>query len=242
MKAEGRMKKAEVRGQRSEVGAPTWSRLRPKLTLMAPSRLQTGAPAWRLVAAVVRRRLIWLGRTSSASPTLRESGPHGTRPSRIRRALPSAATGVWLLLALWFSALNAQLSTAFAQYSIDWWTVDGGGGTSTGGVYTVSGTVGQPDAGQMSGGNFTLEGGFWSVIAAILTPGAPLLSVAFTNGVVTVFWPLPATGFVLDHTPTLTGTPIPWTQVPFPYVTNAPHILVRGPPVPGDHFYRLRKP
>jgi hypothetical protein len=34
---------------------------------------------------------------------------------------------------------------AFAQtHSLDWSTIDGGG-TSTGGVYTVTGTVGQPD-------------------------------------------------------------------------------------------------
>lgn len=38
-------------------------------------------------------------------------------------------------------------SAALAQsYSIDWFTIDGGGGTSTGGVYSVSGTIGQPDA------------------------------------------------------------------------------------------------
>lgn len=42
------------------------------------------------------------------------------------------------LLAL--STLNLQLSTAFAQsYAIDWFTMDGGGGTSTGGEYSVSG-------------------------------------------------------------------------------------------------------
>jgi hypothetical protein len=29
---------------------------------------------------------------------------------------------------------------------LDWFTIDGGGGTSTGGVYAVSGTIGQPDA------------------------------------------------------------------------------------------------
>jgi hypothetical protein len=147
-----------------------------------------------------------------------------------------------LRLACFCFLLSTFCFCAQAQYTLDWFTVDGGGGTSTGGVYSVSGTIGQPDAGTMSGGNFTLEGGFWSVIAAVQTPGAPLLSITLTNGVVTVFWQLPATGFVLDHTPTLAGAPIPWAQVPFPYVTNAPHILVRGPPVPGDHFYRLRKP
>jgi hypothetical protein len=36
---------------------------------------------------------------------------------------------------------------AFAQsYSIDWHKIAGGGGTGTGGVYTVTGAIGQPDA------------------------------------------------------------------------------------------------
>jgi hypothetical protein len=49
------------------------------------------------------------------------------------------------------------------QTSISWWTVDGGGGTSTGGVYTLSGTIGQPDASAaMTGGAYTLTGGFWA--------------------------------------------------------------------------------
>jgi len=65
-----------------------------------------------------------------------------------------------LLLAVLF-ALPAS-----AQFSIDWFTFDGGGGTSTGGVYTVSGTIGQPDAGAMSGGSYSLAGGFWGGAAA----------------------------------------------------------------------------
>src|SRR5690242_9846728 len=48
-------------------------------------------------------------------------------------------------------------STTIAQpFAVDWFTVDGGGGTSMGGVFSVSGTVGQPDAGRLSGGNFTV--------------------------------------------------------------------------------------
>ena len=41
----------------------------------------------------------------------------------------------------------------FAQsYSIDWYKVAGGGGTSTGAMYQVSGTIGQSDAGGASSG------------------------------------------------------------------------------------------
>lgn len=37
-------------------------------------------------------------------------------------------------------------TTALAQNcSTDWFTIDGGACTSTGGVYSVSGTIGQPD-------------------------------------------------------------------------------------------------
>jgi len=54
-------------------------------------------------------------------------------------------------------------------------------------------------------------------------------------------WPLPATGYVLDLTPTLRGTPIPWTQVPLPYQTNATHIYITVPTPAGTRFYQLRK-
>jgi hypothetical protein len=47
-------------------------------------------------------------------------------------------------------------------YDLTWSTIDGGGGESTGGGFTLTGTIGQPDAGlQLSGGGYTLNGGFW---------------------------------------------------------------------------------
>ena len=52
--------------------------------------------------------------------------------------------------------------TARAEYAIEWFTIDGGGGTSSGGGYAVSGTVGQPDACEpMTGGTYAVTGGFW---------------------------------------------------------------------------------
>jgi hypothetical protein len=42
-----------------------------------------------------------------------------------------------------------------------WQTVDDGGGLLAGGIYTLNGTVGQPDAGTASGGGYALNGGFW---------------------------------------------------------------------------------
>ena len=96
----------------------------------------------------------------------------------------------------------------------------------------------------MSGGNFTLAGGFWAVVAAVQPPGAPSLNVTCTHAAVTVSWPLPATGWVLDQTPTLTGSPPPWTQVSASqYQTNATHcfVIVPAPWPSGSQFYRLRQ-
>ena len=148
------------------------------------------------------------------------------------------------ILALFGSAC-VLVSSALAQsYSIDWFTIDGGGGTSTGGVYSVSGTIGQPDAGVMSGGQYSLVGGFWGV-TAIQTPGAPLLSVTNSSGTVVVSWPRPADGFVLDQTMALASPPaaISWSPVAVgTYQTNATHIFISLPAPVGNKYYRLRKP
>ena len=53
------------------------------------------------------------------------------------------------------------VSMVGAEYSIDWHTIDGGGGTSTGGAYTLTGTIGQHDAGFSSAEQYEVLGGFW---------------------------------------------------------------------------------
>jgi hypothetical protein len=51
---------------------------------------------------------------------------------------------------------------ARSGYDLSWWTVDGGGHTSSSGpIYSLGGTIGQPDAGVMSGQGYVLDGGFW---------------------------------------------------------------------------------
>jgi hypothetical protein len=123
----------------------------------------------------------------------------------------AAITSLPLLLILAIVLLAPALARA-QQYSIDWFSIDGGGGTSTGGVYQVTGTIGQPDAGAMSGGNYTLTGGFWSLISVLQTPGAPLLTIQrATNNTVVVFWPSPSTGFNLQENTNLATTN--WTAV-----------------------------
>jgi hypothetical protein len=91
-------------------------------------------------------------------------------------------------------------AVSFAQqYSIDWHKVAGGGGTSTGGTYTVSGTIGQHDAGRpMTGGNYSLTGGFWALISVVQTPGAPTLYIRHVGNTVTVYW-LDVSGWSLEQ-------------------------------------------
>jgi hypothetical protein len=49
-------------------------------------------------------------------------------------------------------------------YALIWSTIDSGGGMfSTGGAYSLGGTIGQADAGKMSGNTYELSGGFWNM-------------------------------------------------------------------------------
>lgn len=66
------------------------------------------------------------------------------------------------------------IASAQADFSLNWHTIDGGGGTSAGGAFSITGTVGQPDAGPSSpmvGGAFEATGGFW--VAASDTCACP---------------------------------------------------------------------
>lgn len=140
-------------------------------------------------------------------------------------------------------SLLAWVAVAHAQLAVPWHTVDGGGGTSTGGVFRVSGSIGQPDAGAMSGGTFGVAGGFWSIVVAVQTPEAPPLSVFRTaTNTVVVAWPLPAEGWVLEATNALPSLPVAWPQIPPPYQINGPNLQFVEPAPVGKKFYRLHKP
>jgi hypothetical protein len=66
----------------------------------------------------------------------------------------------------------ALTSSASAQLAMDWYTVDGGGvTTSSAGTLELGGTIGQHDAGEMGSGSVTLYGGFWS--SELLPPPCP---------------------------------------------------------------------
>jgi len=136
--------------------------------------------------------------------------------------------------------LSTLLLTSIASaqnFSVDWFTVDGGGGSSAAGAFSVNGTAGQPDAGTMRVGAFSVVGGFWSFTSDTLS-----LAVSNSPAGVVVYWNRPALNWVLDESPVLlSAPPHPWTQVAFPYQTNATHIYVTIPAPAANKFYRLRK-
>jgi hypothetical protein len=71
-------------------------------------------------------------------------------------------TAFYLLIAV--ALLGIVTVFALDAGSLNWWTVDGGGTTSsTGGSYSLVGSIGQPDAGTSTGGTYALIGGFWNV-------------------------------------------------------------------------------
>src|SRR5439155_5103980 len=137
---------------------------------------------------------------------------------------------IWLaLLFLSPALLSAQ------SFSVDWFTIDGGGGTSSGGSFTLSGTIGQPDAGTLSGGSFSLMGGFWAGASVVIKTNPPQLSIERSASGTVIAWAPATPGFVLQVSESL--APGAWSDAPSGN-TNP----VTLPPAQGARYYRLRKP
>ena len=125
----------------------------------------------------------------------------------------------------------------FSQnYTIDWYKIAGGGGTSTGGTYQVNGTIGQPDAsGALTGGGYSLTGGFWSIISVVQAAGVPNL-VIVPNGPNSVQIRWPATGSY-----NLAAT-ADWAASGYTVSTaNGTNSVTISPPR-GNVFFRLANP
>jgi hypothetical protein len=135
-------------------------------------------------------------------------------------------------------ALHAQ------SYSINWYTIGGGGGSSSGtsgtNTYSVSGTIGQPATASMSGGNYSVTGGFWSLISVVQTPGSPFLNVLRSGTQAVISWNAPATGFVLQQSSTLLTNS--WTLSSATLTTNSGVISATVPASSGSKFFRLYFP
>jgi hypothetical protein len=69
-----------------------------------------------------------------------------------------------LLLALLVAA-GALAAVRTNGYTVERWTLDGGGGVSGTGRYSLVGTIGQPDASEgMARETYSLTGGYWGAV------------------------------------------------------------------------------
>ena len=77
----------------------------------------------------------------------------------MRRTVISALTTLAFLV-----SVVALAQSSGGEFEIVKNTIDGGGGMSQGGDFSLTGTIGQPDAGNkvLTGGKFSLSGGFWA--------------------------------------------------------------------------------
>jgi hypothetical protein len=141
-----------------------------------------------------------------------------------------------------FVAAFALGPHASAQtYTIDWYKIAGGGGTSSSGAYQITGTIGQPDAGgTMSGGGYALTGGFWSLVSVVQTPGAPILTIVPVGpGSVRILWPANGS-FILQQNGSLAAGA--WTANTNDIARLDGTNSITIAPLTGNLFFRLANP
>jgi hypothetical protein len=167
--------------------------------------------------------------------------PQPNSPPWPRGGCPTRSTTCRLGVALGLLVLHLSFCLpTLAQYSIGWYRVSGGGGVSTGGRYSIGGTVGQHDAGGMSGGGYSLTGGFWALYA-VQTPGAPTLSIGRTStNTAMVYWPSPSLGWNLQVNTNLSKAN--WFTPPETVQDNGTVKYIIVNPPTGKRFYRLNHP
>lgn len=160
--------------------------------------------------------------------------PHEFTGSSVR-----AAARISVLCSAWFLFCTAVMSArATDSFSIDWFTIDGGGALMSGGDFTLNGTTGQPDTGMatlVSGEQF-LKAGFWAFDFSDVGGITPTLQIQLGGlSEVTLSWYPDTPGFLLQQS--LTLMPDSWTTLST--IPGNPAVL----PVTTDRqFFRLIKP
>ena len=177
-----------------------------------------------------------LKNSKSQAPSSSET-PNTKPPARRAPRHWSLKLGASLVLGCWCLVLLLGPTAHAQSYSLDWSTIDGGGGTSTGGVYSVSVTIGQPDAGgPLTNGQYSVTGGFWALPAAVQVIGAPTLTIApAAPGQATISWTPNTPGFVLQET--LSLSPTNWVNS----ASGATNPITVPATLP-TKFYRLLNP
>ncbi len=144
----------------------------------------------------------------------------------MKRIIAILSGSAWLML--------TGMRAGAQSYAIDWYTIGDGGGASTGGSFTLDGTVGSAEAGTpLSGGTFELQGGFWPGVVMVASGVAPTLFIQLSGGSVILSWAPLTAGFQLEATDDLSSPA--WS----PLVGSSPITIPLGA---AARFYRLTRP
>jgi len=88
------------------------------------------------------------------------------------------ARGALLALGLVLVTAGTAAASSGGGYDLTWNKIaEGGITTSSGGTFTLGGTIGQLDAGVLTGGGYSLAGGFWhgtNALQLVDVPPAPV--------------------------------------------------------------------
>jgi len=150
---------------------------------------------------------------------------------------PGMRVSVCLISFFLFSArlMHAQ------SYLIDWHKIAGGGGTSTNSQYSISGTIGQPDASMaMTSGQYSVTGGYWSLINVVQTAGLPNLVISYSGSSVIVSWPNTGS-YTLQQNANLAAANGWATSGYFISTASGTNSITITSPA-GNLFFRLSKP
>jgi len=145
---------------------------------------------------------------------------------------------ICIMLVGWLPiSLHAQ------NFHVDWSKISGGGGASTNEQFSLSGTMGQHDAGAtMNGGSYSLADGFWSFASVMQTAGAPLLSIRFSGGNAIISWAADkGSGFSLQEAMSL-NPPAQWGPSGATLSTNGNTVSATVLNATDFKFFRLQKP
>jgi hypothetical protein len=91
----------------------------------------------------------------------------------------------------------------------------------------------------MSGGNYSITGGFWALINVVQTPGAPTLSISHSGAAVTVSWQA-VPGWNLVQNGNLTTPAGSWQASSGITTSNGVNYLNLANPA-GTLFFRLKQ-
>ena len=91
----------------------------------------------------------------------------------------------------------------------------------------------------MTGGNYSLTGGFWALVSVVQTTGAPTLYISHAGSTVTVYWQ-DVSGWSLQQNSNLAASS-GWSASSGVTTANGTNYLNLTSPA-GNLFFRLKNP